>query len=371
MTTDVTLQVPAHIAARVAARNANGRTKSEVAAQIDASNPTPKISIRASRFRIVTNGEETMIGSEMLGVIVGGNPATSRAYYAEKYVSGDSGPPTCSSVNGKTPDANIAAPVSQQCAACPNQVRGSKILPSGAQGTLCSPYKLLAVVPLVQGVGLAPYQLSVPVTGLSALREYVNKLANYGLSPEEVITKFTFDDEASFPLLQFDQHGFVPETALGQIDAIVSSPEVKEVTWVNPPALPQVAAPAAVAQIAAPVAATIPAPVAPAAAPAALAQLFPAAAPAPAPVAAPAPVVASPEALFAAAAPAAQVQAAVEAVAAQPLPAPVLGASPPPRPRRARVTVDQPAEAPAAQVQATAEPAAPDQLEAKIAALFA
>ena len=53
---DLNMQVPAHIAERIAARKAAGATSALMEAALGDSQSIPKISIRASRFRLVEIG---------------------------------------------------------------------------------------------------------------------------------------------------------------------------------------------------------------------------------------------------------------------------------------------------------------------------
>jgi hypothetical protein len=103
---------------------------------------------------------------------------------------------------------------------------GSKVTNSGAKTTLCSSQRHLAVIPAADPSGKI-YSLTVPVSGMKALREYFKELNNYGLIPEEVVTEFGFDDEANFPKITFKRKGFVPQKAVAKVEAIASSDDVK------------------------------------------------------------------------------------------------------------------------------------------------
>jgi len=72
--------VPAHIAARIAARQQAG-TKSTVASAIVNDGPNiPRISIRAGRYRLVEDGVETTVGVTLDTIIVGANPRVSKVF---------------------------------------------------------------------------------------------------------------------------------------------------------------------------------------------------------------------------------------------------------------------------------------------------
>lgn len=265
------LAVPAHIAARIAARQQNKATTSSIMSPIVDGFAFPKISIRAGRYRLVEDSIETPVGITLDVVIVGANPRVSKVFYAKPYDGNAEGVrPDCFSNDGITPDASVKAPVSKSCASCPHNVLGSKITPSGAQSKICGDQRHLAVVPAADPNKV--YALTVSVSGMKNLREYFKELQNFGVEPYEVVTELGFDDKVSFPKITFARKGFVPERALAKVDDLVESDDVKEAVRLIPPRN----RPAA---IAAPDESSVPAVAAPIAAPAAVAS-----APAPAPI---------------------------------------------------------------------------------------
>lgn len=250
---NLTMNVPAHIAARIAARQQAG-TKSAVAAAVVSDGVSiPRISIRAGRYRLVEEGVETTVGVTLDTIIVGANPRVSKVFYGKQFdASATDVRPDCWSNDGLKPDASVNAPVHNQCADCPHNVLGSKILPSGAKSKMCADQRHLAVVAAADPTKV--YSLTVPVSGMKALREYFKELGNYGIGPEEVVTELGFDDSASFPKITFKQKGYVPEKAIARVDAMLESDPVKVATRQMAPqaAGPALAAPAAQAAISAP-----------------------------------------------------------------------------------------------------------------------
>lgn len=246
--------VPAHIAARIAARQQAG-TKSTVASAIVGSDGVsiPRISIRAGRYRLSEDGVETTVGVTLDTIIVGANPRVSKVFYAKAFdASAENVRPDCWSNDGLKADASVEAPVHTACADCPNNVLGSKILPSGAKSKMCADQRHLAVVAAADPSKV--YSLTVPVSGMKALREYFKDLGNYGIGPEEVITELGFDDQASFPKITFKQKGYVPEKAISRVDNLLASDSVKVATRQLAPqaAGPAIAAPTPKAAIAPP-----------------------------------------------------------------------------------------------------------------------
>ena len=222
--------VPAHIAARIAARQQAG-TKSAVASAIvsDSGPSIPRISIRAGRYRLNEDGVETTVGVNLDTIIVGANPRVSKVFYGKAFdASADNVRPDCWSNDGLKADASVAAPVHTACADCPNNVLGSKVLPSGAKSKMCADQRHLAVVAAADPSKV--YSLTVPVSGMKSLREYFKELGNYGIAPEEVVTELGFDDQASFPKITFKQKGYVPEKAISRVDSLLISDGVKIAT---------------------------------------------------------------------------------------------------------------------------------------------
>ena len=267
--TDTTLNVPAHIADRIAARKAEGSRSAVLDAVVGEGTSIPKISIRASRYRLVDGDIETVIGTSLDVVIIGSNPKVSKAYFDKPYDSSAADMfPVCTSANGITPDESTENPVSPSCATCPHNVLGSKINNSGAKSKTCSDTRALAVIAASDPSKV--YQLLVPISAMKALRVYFKHLNNYGVIPEEAITQLGFDDHADYPKITFSLKGYVTPAALPAIEAVQST------DGFNAAILQDVAARAlpapgevAPAPVAAPVAAPVveAAPVAPVAAP--------------------------------------------------------------------------------------------------------
>lgn len=232
------MQVPAHIAARIEARKAGTANMSAIAEALSGFASPPRISIRGSKYRLIENGIETVVGAELDVVIVGANPHTSKVFFAGAYDPSADVRPDCSSADGKTPDANIDAPVCASCHQCPNNVLGSKITEQGSKSKLCNDVRYLAVVPAADPSKV--YSLNVSVMAMKPLRTYVQELGNYNIMPEEVVTSLGFDDDASYPLVTFSKGNFLPENAIEAIEAVKAWPEVSQAirTDVQAAALP-------------------------------------------------------------------------------------------------------------------------------------
>jgi hypothetical protein len=213
----LTKDVPAHIAARIQQRQESGAKSAVAGAIIGDGISYPRISTRASNYRLVEGGVETVVGQTLNVVIIGANPKVSKQYY-DKPFSGEAEAPACFSDDGVKPDPTIENPVHDTCAGCPHNELGSKITPSGHKSKMCADQRHLAVLCAADPTKV--YGLTVPVSGMKALREYFKELANYGLAPEEVVTELGFDSDASFPKITFSHKSYVPEKVISLVDEI-------------------------------------------------------------------------------------------------------------------------------------------------------
>ena len=273
----VNIQVPAHLAGRVGVPSILGAA---LTGGLTSGNAFPRISIKASRFRIVEGDTETVLDSTNLDVvIVGANPRLSKTWYAKQWdANAKPTGPDCFSLDGIGPDPESTDPQNDLCASCPQNAWGSKVTPTGQQIKACSDTKRLAVVAADDASGPV-YLLSVTPAALKGLNQYQKELSVRGIPPEIVKTRVSFDTDASFPKLKFTFGGFLDADTQQVVDGLFGSEQVKEITGETP------RTPVAVPQIAK---APAPAPVAPKPAVRAVAPVEePAPAPAPAQAAAP------------------------------------------------------------------------------------
>lgn len=191
----------------------------------------PRISIKASRFRIVEGDTETLLEQTKLEVIiVGANPRLSKTWYAKKW-SKDAEPaaPDCFSLDGLTPDAESTQPQSDMCATCPQNAWGSKVTDEGQELKACADTKRIAVVAADDPEG-SVYLLSVTPAALKNLNQYQKQLTMRGIPPEIVKTVVSFDTDASFPKLQFEFGGYLDEDTYNAVEGLFGSEKVQEIT---------------------------------------------------------------------------------------------------------------------------------------------
>lgn len=144
-------------------------------------------------------------------VIVNAATAISKQYYESGFVEGgDTGAPTCWSVNGLTPSPSAAKKQHASCVSCPKNVFGSRISESGKEAKACQDRRRLAIIPVqMVAAGLTgpfngPLLLQVPPTSLKDLAAYAKRAADLGFGYYGVVTRIGFDLNMAYPKLTFD-----------------------------------------------------------------------------------------------------------------------------------------------------------------------
>lgn len=203
----------------------------------------PVISIKGKVFAVVRDGEREIIpnpkdpdspATSIEMVLVKANKGTSKVFYAKGYQEGaEAGKPDCYSNEGVRPDPSVEVPVSKTCAACPNNVWGSKIGDNGGKGKACQDSVRLAIATPDQIN--EPYLLRVPPASIRALGEYGTMLKKRGVSYNMVVTKIGFDMESPTPLLTFKAVGFLPEDAYKEAKETAETDIVQNITGAGTP----------------------------------------------------------------------------------------------------------------------------------------
>jgi hypothetical protein len=134
----------------------------------------------------------------------------SKSFYKDGYQEGVSGMrPTCSSLDGVTPDSDAPEKQSTACALCPRNE--FKQAANGRKGKDCSDYKRLAVLilpsqsaALFGGVALMePVFLRVPAASLNDLATLGEAMSKKGFHYATYITRIGFDVEKPHPQMTF------------------------------------------------------------------------------------------------------------------------------------------------------------------------
>ena len=199
------------------------------------------VSFRGRIWRVKYKGEEHVItnseGDPRASIEVVMLKAASiltKQYYAKQYEEGDDSEPDCFSSDGVRPDAGVPHKQADMCATCPKNVFGSKITDSGKKAKACSDTKRIAIVPypdLQNEAFGGPMLLRVPPSALGDLAAYAQKLKSAGVPYYAVVTKLSFDLDASYPKIKFDYVKTVTNAEEAQtILSLRSSPEVEAVT---------------------------------------------------------------------------------------------------------------------------------------------
>lgn len=216
-----------------------GVTKALVAGMFTGGN---RIGLKASRFRLIVNGiEEGVIEENYLDVIfLSAAPAVSRVYYSGAYKPGENIPPTCYSADGIVPNDDVKQKQSDKCATCPQNVKGSKI-DNGNKYKACG-YFRRGVVMLAGDVDdRRVYKLDIKSQSLfgessataKSFNDYVKVLETRGVDAGQVVTRITFDIEASVPKLLFKPQRYIDPDELEAVKDLVVSDEVRRVAEVN------------------------------------------------------------------------------------------------------------------------------------------
>lgn len=221
------IAVPAHL------RNRGVRVAltENIAGGLTVGSTFSKISIKASRFRIVKDGTETPLPTLTLPtVVVGGNPRVSKLFYAAEFDgNAEATAPDCYSLDGIKPAGDSKNMQASLCATCPKNAWGSKITPQGKQTKACSDKKRLAVAAADDPEGDL-YLLEVTPAAFKDFASYIKQLQMRGIALETVVTNIGFDPSASFPKLTFGFGGFLSEDQQNAIDSRLDDPIIQEIT---------------------------------------------------------------------------------------------------------------------------------------------
>ncbi len=181
------------------------------------------MSIRGSRWRIKSGGEETVVtgpdGDPVASVpvvLVKASAAVSKLFYEKNYEEGDDNPPDCFSLDGESPDPTASNPQAGRCATCPQNQWGSRITDSGTKAKNCSDIRRVAVVPAARKPEEAdanilaneqyggPMLLRIPPASLKDMVKFSNLLkSKYGKNYNAIVTLIGFDTQVSYPKLTF------------------------------------------------------------------------------------------------------------------------------------------------------------------------
>lgn len=233
-------KLPAHLAGKVKTNN--------VFASAVSVGGFPVISIKGKVFHIQRGDERILVTKDDSGdpsasleaVIVAVNPNKSKVYYDSGYEEGSVAKPTCYSNDGIQPAADAENPQANKCAACPNNMWGSRITDNGGKGKACGDSMRLAIASPDQLND--PMLLRVPAASLKTLGQYGQQLAKRGVEPHHVVTKIGFDYNVAHPALTFKAVRFVDEGELNEIESVLLEEDetITQITGIANPNTPEI-----------------------------------------------------------------------------------------------------------------------------------
>ena len=180
----------------------------------------PRISTKGNRFKAINGEDETKLGDDFFGIIVGISPeGTSKAktFYEGGWTEDSHEAPNCSSATGVIPDEWVSEPQNKVCATCPKNQWGSAESKDGKKAKACKETKVLHIVLATDVDEESPtvYVMNVTVNTFKNFTKYGATLAQAGLdSPFYVITKFILDEESSVPRVMFENIGYLEEAPM-------------------------------------------------------------------------------------------------------------------------------------------------------------
>lgn len=190
-------------------------------------------------FKRLVNGEQVgnAVRGELDVIIVGALPQVSRVYYEQKYdLKAEPTMPNCWSNLGETPEKNVADPQHANCADCPMNVKGS-----GENGSKACRYQRRISVLLANDPSGDVYQFNIPAKSLFGkgsgnvhpFESYIKFLIANGESPDNVVTKISYDDNADSMELLFSPVRNTSDAEYQQVMAAQARPETETYTKIT------------------------------------------------------------------------------------------------------------------------------------------
>lgn len=164
----------------------------------------PHITPKSGQFVLVDGaGNKKLHGATLDFVVADIADHVAKLYYPpdRPWTPDSADPPECFSQNGIGPSRDAVTPQARTCAECPNNVRGSKISPTGASVKACRDEVLLAVI--VPQYPNMLFQMKVTPGSFKNWRKHIEEAKN--VSPGDhvgtILTRATFDPEAPNEIL--------------------------------------------------------------------------------------------------------------------------------------------------------------------------
>lgn len=191
------------------------------------------------KFKRLINGEQigNPVSGEINVIVVGALPSISRTFYKEKFdPNKEATLPNCWSNLGDKPDENAPDPQSSSCSTCPQNIKGS----SDNGGRACRFQRRVSV--LVEGDKTGQiYQFNIPAKSLFGKgsgnthpwESYVSFLRGNDESPDTVVTKVAFNDNAETMELEFTPLRNISDEEYELVCAAQENPECERYTMMT------------------------------------------------------------------------------------------------------------------------------------------
>lgn len=216
------------------------RELSELAKSLASSMTSRRIQTNTNgTFKRIVNGDQigNAIRGEINVIIVGALPKVSRIYYKDKFdPNKEATLPNCWSNLGDKPEAAAADKQHENCANCPQNIKGS-----GENGGKACRYQRRISV-LVEGDSSGDvYQFNIPAKSLFGkgtgnvhpFESYVKFLVANGESPDNVVTNISYDLNADSMELLFTPLRNISDEEYEQVKDAQSKPETKAYTMIT------------------------------------------------------------------------------------------------------------------------------------------
>lgn len=189
-----------------------------------------RISLKQSRFRIIKGGSEVgVIPDVFIDVIMlRSSPVLTKTFYEKQYTPGqEPEAPDCHSEDGIRPAADSKKKQHANCTECPWNQWGSKKNPiTGGDIKACSDSKRISITPAHLPEG-EPFQISIPGASMKDFGAYMTKLSSVNAPYNAVVTRVSFDTDASYPKLLFAPVRYLTEAEYAIVEARYEEEDVK------------------------------------------------------------------------------------------------------------------------------------------------
>lgn len=190
-------------------------------------------------FKRLINGEQVgnAVRGELDVIIVGALPQVSRVFYKEKYdPNKEATMPNCWSNLGDAPEKQATDPQHSNCASCPMNVKGS-----GENGGKACRYQRRISVLVAGDPSGDIYQFNIPAKSLFGkgtgnvhpFESYVKYLIANNESPDNVVTKVSYDDNADSMELLFSPVRNINDAEYKLVMAAQARPEAEGYTKIT------------------------------------------------------------------------------------------------------------------------------------------